>query len=133
MYIWVSAFPGARSGSDALYSHQVRLGSEPLFQRRKRECAHTHLHFLHLQIIKHVNSSRWRGFRFVFLLSVAGCKDDRHLTPKELAEQKDSPKGGSFPSFCDTCVNLYGLATQLLLLERGLHASHWEGVRMASH
>lgn len=34
------------------------------------------------------------GFLFVFLLSVVGCKkNDRHLIPKDLSEQKDSPKG----------------------------------------
>lgn len=58
-----------------------------------------------------------------------GCKAERHHGPEELSEQKESPKGGSFPSFCGTGVDLYVLATQMRLLERGLHASHRERVR----
>lgn len=94
MYIWVSAFPGARSGSDVLYNHQVRLGSEPPLPEEETECAHTHLHFLHLQILRHGNSSRWRGVSLCFLVVCGGMqKNDRHLIPKDLSEQKDPPKG----------------------------------------
>lgn len=52
-----------------------------------------------------------RGFSLFSCCLWWDAKKDRHLIPKDLSEQKDSPKGGSFPSFCDTCVNLYGLAT----------------------
>lgn len=40
-----------------------------------------------------------KGFSLFSYLSAVGCKAGKHLSPEELSEQKDSPKGGSFPSF----------------------------------
>lgn len=68
------------------------------------ECAHTHLHFLHLQIIKHVNSSRWRGVSLCFLVVCGGMQKRIGTSSLKISQSRKTPPKGALSQVSVTHV-----------------------------